>query len=103
MSQFAPKLRIAAASAVVALGAILFAISPIAGQTAAPAAASGLPTLAPMLEQVTPTVVNIAVVSRSPAENNPLYSDPYFRRFFNLPEQSQPRMSAGSGVIVDAA
>ncbi|MBB4227030.1 trypsin-like peptidase domain-containing protein [Rhizobium mongolense] len=43
------------------------------------------------------------MVSRSPTENNPLYNDPYFRRYFNLPEQQpQARMSAGSGVIVDA-
>jgi serine protease DegQ len=51
---------------------------------------------------VTPAVVNIAVVSRSTAEDNPLYSDPYFRRYFNLPQQARPSMSAGSGVIVDA-
>jgi serine protease Do/serine protease DegQ len=28
--------------------------------------------------------------------------DPYFRRFFGAPQQSQPQISAGSGVIVDA-
>jgi serine protease DegQ len=57
-----------------------------------------------MLERVTPAVVNIAVVSRAPAQDNPLYGDPNFRRFFKLPEQQQQaRMSAGSGVIVDAA
>jgi serine protease DegQ len=55
-----------------------------------------------MLQRVTPAVVNIAVVSRSTVDNNPLYSDPYFRPYFNLPQQTQPSMSAGSGVIVDA-
>ena len=55
-----------------------------------------------VLEQVTPAVVNIAVTSGSSAETNPLYNDPFFRRYFNMPE-AQPRMSAGSGVIVAAA
>ena len=33
---------------------------------------AGLPTLAPILEKVTPAVVNIAVLQRSPEEQNPL-------------------------------
>jgi len=61
-----------------------------------------VPTLAPLLEQVTPAVVNIAVLSRSPEQNNPMLRDPFFRRFFGLPEQSRPQISAGSGVIVEA-
>ena len=77
---------------------------------AAPAAPAGLPlnlkgvpTLAPMLAQVTPAVVNISVVTRSPMEDNPLFRDPIFRRFFNVPEQGSREQSAGSGVIVDRA
>ena len=64
----------------------------------------GVPSLAPLLEKVTPAVVNIAVLSRAPAEENPLFRDPYFRFFFDSPERppAQPQMSAGSGVIVDA-
>jgi len=62
----------------------------------------GMPTLAPMLEKVMPAVVNIAVLQRSPEEQNPLLRDPFFRRFFGIPGQSQPQISAGSGVIVDA-
>ncbi|PDT81640.1 Do family serine endopeptidase [Sinorhizobium sp. BJ1] len=58
-------------------------------------------SLADVLQEITPAVVNIAVRSRAPAETNPLYNDPFFRRYFNLPEQQQ-RLSAGSGVIVDA-
>lgn len=63
----------------------------------------GIPSLAPLIRDVTPAVVNIAVTSRAPAANNPLFQDPFFRRFFNLPDElpSQPRASAGSGVIVD--
>ncbi len=67
-----------------------------------PGVAGELPTLAPVLERVTPAVVNISVVSETPAASNPLYNDPYFRRFFDLPEAPRQRMSAGSGVIVDA-
>lgn len=63
--------------------------------------ASNIPSLAPVLDQVTPAVVNISVVSAGAGATNPLYSDPYFRRFFKAPEV-QPHMSAGSGVIVDA-
>jgi Do/DeqQ family serine protease len=61
------------------------------------------PTLAPLVERVTPAVVNIAVLSRSPEQDNPMFRDPFFRRFFGLPKESRPQMSAGSGVIVDAA
>ncbi len=59
-------------------------------------------SLAPLVEQVTPAVVNIAVLSRSPEQDNPMFRDPFFRRFFGLPESSRSQMSAGSGVIVDA-
>ena len=61
----------------------------------------GLPTLAPVIERVAPAVVNIAVLVRSPEEQNPLLRDPFFRRFFGL-QAPQPQLSAGSGVIVDA-
>jgi serine protease Do/serine protease DegQ len=62
-----------------------------------------LPSLAPLLERITPAVVNIAVVSASPEQDNPLFQDPFFRRFFGLADRPEPRLSAGSGVIVDAA
>lgn len=67
-------------------------------------AVPGAPSLPDVLEDVTPAIVNIAVTSRAPQQTNPLYNDPFFRRFFDLPEtpQVRPRMSAGSGVIVDA-
>lgn len=104
MLDLAPKFRALATSAAIVIGGILFTASPIAGQSEATnATVPSLPTLAPMLERVTPAVVNIAVVSGSTAEDNPLYSDPYFRRYFDLPQQPQPSLSAGSGVIVDSA
>ena len=68
------------------------------------------PSLAPMLEEVNAAVVNISTYSTQQASYNPLLNDPFFRRFFNIPEgqypqQQQPQrrqQSAGSGVIVDA-
>jgi len=65
-----------------------------------------MPTLAPMLDQSKPAVVNIATLSHVRVRNNPLMDDPFFRRFFNIPQQQQPRhrtkQSLGSGVIFDA-
>ncbi len=66
----------------------------------------GRPTLAPMLKEVTPAVVNISTKSHVKMQQNPLFNDPFFRRFFNLPEmqpqQERQRQALGSGVIVDA-
>ena len=64
----------------------------------------GVPTLAPLLEKVTPAVVNISVETIAPQRHNPLLRDPFFRRFFNMPDDAppRPRQSAGSGVIVDS-
>jgi serine protease Do/serine protease DegQ len=62
----------------------------------------GMATLAPILAKVMPAVVNIAVLQKSPEEQNPLLRDPFFRRFFGAPEQAEPQVAAGSGVIVDA-
>ena len=74
---------------------------------ALPAALDGqpLPSLAPMLESVTPAVVNISTEGHVELRTNPLFNDPFFRRFFNLPGRPLQRktQSLGSGVIVDAA
>lgn len=61
-----------------------------------------MPTLAPLLERVTPAVVNIS--TRSVPARNPLMDDPFFRRYFGLqePATDAPLQSLGSGVIVDA-
>lgn len=66
-----------------------------------------LPTLAPMVARVTPAVVNISTRSHININQNPLFNDPFFRRFFNVPErmprqQARPQ-SLGSGVVIDAA
>ncbi len=62
----------------------------------------GLPSLAPMIDKAAPAVVNIATRGRVRIEN-PLYQDPFFRRFFNIPQfQERQTQAAGSGVIIDA-
>ena len=59
-------------------------------------------SLAPLVKKTAPAVVNIATLLPSPAEQNPLLQDPYFRRYFGVPDAAlQPAMAAGSGVIVD--
>ena len=85
--------------------ALSAALLPAVSAAQAPAAADNraLPTLAPVVNQVTPAVVNVSVITRSPMEDNPLFRDPFFRRFFNLPDRPQRKeQAAGSGVIVDA-
>ena len=77
--------------------------SPIASAPpAASAEARGLPTLAPTLRRVMPAVVSITVQARQPGEDNPLYKDPFFRRYFGdqIPPERQV-LAAGSGVVID--
>jgi serine protease Do/serine protease DegQ len=81
---------------------VLLAAGAALAQPAGLPTRDGLPTLAPILEKVTPAVVNIAVLQKSPEEENPLLRDPFFRRFFGGPQQTEPQVAAGSGVIVDA-
>ena len=84
------------------LGLSLSGVAPAALPTAIDS--QPLPTLAPMLEQVTPAVVNIATIGHVRLQQNPLLNDPFFRRFFNVPNQPSERQtqSLGSGVIIDA-
>ena len=83
---------------------LLAAPSLLAG--ALPEAVDGepLPTLAPMVERVTPAVVNVATRTRLPGHESPLLRDPFFRFFFGQ-QRRRPRegQSLGSGVIIDAA
>ncbi len=61
-----------------------------------------MPTLAPLAKVVTPAVVNISVQGKV-RQDNPLYHDPFFREFFDVPKQLEKEINAtGSGVIVDA-
>jgi Do/DeqQ family serine protease len=75
-----------------------------ASMAAIPASLDGepLPSLAPVLDKVTPSVVNIYTQTRVRVRS-PLIDDPFFRRFFNIPDMPRERISQslGSGVIVD--
>ena len=63
-----------------------------------------LPTLAPILENVMPGVVNVATRGHVQIQQNPLLNDPFFRHFFGTPNGPRERetQSLGSGVIIDA-
>jgi serine protease DegQ len=78
---------------------------PVRAVAALPVAVEGqeLPSLAPVLERVTPSVVNVYTQTRVRVRS-PLLDDPFFRRFFNVPNRARERVSQslGSGVIVDA-
>ncbi|MCZ6499773.1 MAG: Do family serine endopeptidase [Gammaproteobacteria bacterium] len=84
-----------------------FLITLPAGATIFPTSdENGTPTLAPLIEQASPAVVNIATtgtVETRGRRSSPFENDPFFRRFFNAPSQPRRFQSAGSGVIVDSA
>lgn len=82
----------------------LLATRSLAGGLPASVDGEPLPSLAPMLERTTAAVVNIATRGSVPVQSSPLFDDPFFRHFFDLPQRSRrkPTQSLGSGVIVDA-
>lgn len=89
------------------LAALVFASPGWAALPNVDGSGTALPSLAPMLKTVNPAVVNVATYTKQEM-NNPLLNDPFFRHFFNIPQQQQQgpqqrQRSAGSGVIVDAA
>jgi Do/DeqQ family serine protease len=59
---------------------------------------------APVVERAGPAVVNV-YASKAVAMRNPLFDDPFFRRFFGVPGGGGPgeqmQRSLGSGVLVD--
>jgi Do/DeqQ family serine protease len=65
---------------------------------------NGIPSLAPLLKKVTPSVVSIAIKGRIGEEQNPLLKDPAIRRSLNMPKGSKSIefSGAGSGVVLDA-
>ena len=66
---------------------------------------AGVPSLAPMLENVTPAVVNIYTISEV-EERAQRIDDPFLRKFFNIPGQQKSkrknRSGLGSGVIINS-
>ena len=101
-------IALVALAAAVAGGVVARMIPLGEGQAALPAAPplAGAPeaTRSPLVRETAPAVVNIAVLQPSPLAQNPLLQDPFFRRYMGVPDSAlQPAISAGSGVIVDAA
>src|SRR5258706_9847790 len=104
------KFGAAPLAAAVIPGPAAIAPGPAYAALPAPVAdAAPMPSLAPMVKRIAPSVVNIAsrgTIKEKPGQRNPLMDDPFFRRFFDTPPDSKPRerqfQSAGSGVIVDA-
>jgi serine protease Do len=99
-----------------AVGAHTQPAPPVASQTAAQAAAPVVSpggqvlSYAPIVKPATRSVVNIAsskTVKNQEAANNPMFNDPFFRRFFgddfgpNMVPRERREQSLGSGVIVD--
>jgi S1-C subfamily serine protease len=87
------------------IGGVAARMLPIGSNEAGEARRLAVPSqdsLAPLVKKTAPAVVNIATLQPSPAQQNPLLQDPFFRRYFGIPDAAlQPAMAAGSGVIVD--
>jgi S1-C subfamily serine protease len=93
---------VALVAAVIGGAVSRYVAPPAAGPSPVLAGTQGA-TLTGLVERTAPAVVNIAVLQPSPASQNPLLRDPFFRRYMGIPDEAlQPTISAGSGVIVDA-
>jgi S1-C subfamily serine protease len=92
---------VAIVSAAFVLVGVVGLSSPVVGRDALPTGLvdpnRGVLTVAPTIERAAPAVVNISVASRIPGAENPLFRDPFFRRFFAVPDQVPQRevLSAG--------
>jgi Do/DeqQ family serine protease len=69
----------------------------------APIINGNMPSLAPVVSQTAAGVVNISTLTRGAESDNPMFADPFFRRFFGVPDRPREAQASGSGVIVDAA
>lgn len=74
---------------------------PMAGSLPASVNGQPLPSLAPMLQRVTPAVVSVNTKQRVRIRT-PFDGDPVFRRMLGIPAE-RINESLGSGVIIDAA
>jgi S1-C subfamily serine protease len=87
------------------VGAVAARLLPLGASATPEPRALAVPTedsLSPLVRKTAPAVVNIATLQQSPAEQNPLLQDPFFRRYMGIPDAAlQPAIAAGSGVIVD--
>lgn len=86
------------------VGGVIARMLPMGSDEPAPRILAGAadPSLAPLVRKTSASVVNIATLQPAPAQQNPLLQDPFFRRYFGVPDSAlEPAVSAGSGVIVD--
>ena len=72
-----------------------------------------IPTLAPIIKNATPAIVNISIIPKKREVMNPLFEDPFFNKFFKdfhqfkqfqfeEKEQNNRQQSIGSGVIINS-
>ena len=94
----------------IALAATIF----VAGPSQAHLAADEVPSLAPLVKEIGPSVVNIMTTGKleqvqpESQQPHPFFDHPFFKEFFGerMPERQRPQLrrpsALGSGVIVDA-
>jgi Do/DeqQ family serine protease len=94
------RLPLAVVLTVIFAAGILTAAS--AQERRVPNAAELRLSYAPVVQRVTPAVVNV-YAAKVVQNRNPLFDDPIFRRFFGSPDmpREQVQRSLGSGVLVD--
>ena len=89
---------------------LLAAMLGLAAPTQAHLTADEVPSLAPLVKEIGPAVVNIATIGEAeppqPQQPHPFFDHPFFKEFFGErpPPRRQPQRpgAMGSGVIVDA-
>jgi serine protease Do len=83
---------------------VLLAASPAAAAQVPQSPAQVQLSFAPIVKRVAPAVVNVYARSVVETPMNPLFSDPFFQRFFGASPEFRQRVqqSLGSGVIVRA-
>ena len=105
MRNMTPITRLLAAGALVFAG-FLGGLVLTAGGPTVPAAVAAVHTdldSADVAEMTMPAVVNINTDKVVERQQNPFSNDPFFRRFFDVPEhQSRIERSLGSGVVISA-
>ncbi len=86
------------------LATVAFATAGFAQERRVPNAGELRLSYAPVVQRVAPAVVNV-YAAKTVRNQNPLFDDPIFRRFFGVPGGGGPQVqrSLGSGVIADAS
>jgi len=86
-----------------AAAVLALVVSTSHGQLPARVGDTPMPSLAPIIKRTSSAVVGISVRGSIQTQaNSPLFQDPFFRRFFEIPETSQQVQASGSGVIIDS-